>query len=158
MHSRTATLEDLPAICRLGAEVNDIHHQAFPDVFAAPGADMRDAEHWTQSLVGDAVATWVAEDSGVVGFLTVGMHTESHSLLQPVRIGRVGSVCVAAGYRSRGIGRALMALAEDWVVHRGGTEVRLTVWAFNARAVSLYEELGFEVRSQLMAKRLRRPT
>ena len=152
---REATQSDLPSICALGEEVNAIHYRAFPDIFAAPGSPDRDAPHWLNSIGKNEAATFVAEESDeIVGFVNVAVVTESHSLLQPMRFGRVGSVAIREGKRGQGIGRELMALAHAWVVRNGGVEVRLNVWAFNSHALHLYKELGYEVRSHFLAKRL----
>jgi ribosomal protein S18 acetylase RimI-like enzyme len=156
MRYREATLDDLPSICRLGNELNMMHHDAFPEVFAAAGPELRDEEHWKKSIASDTANTFVAEDTHVVGFLTVQIRDETHSLLQPARIGSVGSVAVSLEHRSQGVGRHLMELAESWVMLQGGSELRLNVWAFNQRAVRFYEELGYEVRSYVMAKRPKR--
>jgi ribosomal protein S18 acetylase RimI-like enzyme len=107
------------------------------------------------SVCKEDATTFVAEESGsLVGFVNVSIITESHTLLQPMRFGRVGSVSVTEHKRGQGIGRRLMGLAQDWVAHRGGVELRLNVWAFNSNALHLYEELGYEVRSLFLAKRL----
>jgi ribosomal protein S18 acetylase RimI-like enzyme len=152
---REATSADLQAICALGEEVNALHHRAFPEVFAGPGVHDRDAAHWFSSVGKDAATTFVAEEAGeLVGFVNVSIVTESHSLLQPMRFGRVGSVSVTEARRSQGIGRGLMKLAQDWVVQRGGTELRLNVWTFNTQALRMYEELGYEMRSHSLVKRL----
>lgn len=91
----------------------------------------------------------------VVGFISVSVATEAHSLLKPVRFGKIGSVCVTPSWQGHGIGRQLMSLAQQWVAERGGDEVRLHVWKFNAKALRLYEELGYEVRSHTLAKAVR---
>lgn len=36
----------------------------------------------------------------------------------------------------------------------GAARITLNVWAFNERAVELYRELGYEIRSHAMGKRL----
>ncbi|MCK9189891.1 GNAT family N-acetyltransferase [Acidithiobacillus sp.] len=155
MRYREATPDDLPSICTLGEEVNAVHHRAFPDVFAGPGKHDRDAAHWLNSIGKDSAITFVAEEDGkVLGFVNVSMANESHSLLQPMRFGRVGSISITEERRGQGIGPALMKLAQDWVAQHGGSEVRLNVWAFNAHALHLYEELGYEIRSLFLAKRL----
>ncbi|MBO9875161.1 MULTISPECIES: GNAT family N-acetyltransferase [Xanthomonas] len=152
---REAIASDLPAICALGDEVNALHHAAFPQVFAGAGAADRNAAHWTRSIGQDDATTFVAEAQGVlVGFVTVGIFAESHSLLQPMRFGRVGSVGITQSHRGRGIGPALMQHAHDWVARRGGVEMRLNVWAFNTHALHVYEELGYEVRSLTLVKPL----
>ena len=152
---REATQSDLPGICSLGEEVNAIHHCGFPEIFAGPGRPDRDAAHWFNSIGKNESATFVAEESAeLVGFVNVAVVTESHSLLQPIRFGRVGTVAVRQNRRGLGIGRELMALAHTWVARNGGVEVRLNVWAFNSHALHLYQELGYEVRSHFLAKRL----
>jgi ribosomal protein S18 acetylase RimI-like enzyme len=152
---REATDSDLPAICALGEEVNALHHAAFPHIFAGAGAADRDAAHWKRSIGRDDATTFVAEAQGVlVGFVTVGIVAESHSLLQPMRFGRVGSVGVTRCHRGRGIGPALMQRAHEWVALRGGVEMRLNVWAFNTHALHVYEELGYDVRSLTLVKPL----
>lgn len=153
---REATESDLSSICALGEEVNAVHHRAFPEVFASAGKPDRDANHWLNSIGKQDATIFVAQEADtVVGFVNVSMVDESHSLLRPMRFGRVGSVGVKEDRRGQGIGRELMALAQEWVARNGGVEVRLNVWAFNAHALHLYEELGYEVRSHSLAKRLK---
>ncbi len=156
---REATESDLPSICALGEEVNAIHHQAFPAVFAGPGSPERDRAHWASSIGTAGSACFVAEEAGtIVGFVTATVVNENHSLLQPVRFGRIGSVGVTARRRGQGIGAALMRQAEVWASERGATELRLNVWAFNEPALAMYRELGYEVRSHQFAKVLRSGT
>ncbi len=153
---RSATPADLPSLCALGEEVNSIHHAAWPEVFAPTGALDRDRNHWAQSVGANEAETIVADENGtLVGFVTLSVTTESNSLFQPVRYARVGSVGVTANRRGKGIGRKLMALAEQWALQHSAAEVRLTVWAFNESALRMYEELGYEMRSHTLGKRLR---
>lgn len=152
---RSATIKDLPAICTLGEEVNAIHHAAHPQVFAAAGAQDRDQAHWAASLGREDARVFVAElDGQIVGFVNVVLVNETHSLLQAMRFGRVGSVSVTEAARGRGIGKQLMRLVHDFVAEQGGHEVRLTVWAFNEAAQRLYQELGYETRSLNLARRV----
>lgn len=152
---REAHETDITAICALGEEVNALHHHAFPQIFAGAGEKGRDSAHWLNSISKPEAVTIVAEESGsIVGFVNVFIVNETHTLLQPLRYGRVGSVSVTEKKRGQGIGRELMNRAQAWVSACGGVEVRLTVWAFNSRALRLYEELGYETRSLHLAKQL----
>ena len=152
---REATADDLPAICVLGEAVNALHHEAWPQVFATPGDPLRHAAHWQQSIAAEQATIFVVELAGrVVGFVTVGVQQDNHLLLQPTRYARIGSISVAPDCQGQGLGRRLMNAAEAWARQHGAPDIRLTVWAFNQRALALYEELGFEVRSQLLGKRL----
>ena len=152
---RQAKETDIVAICELGEEVNAVHHRAFPQVFAGSGERDRDATHWLNGISKpDSITIVAEEDDSIVGFVNVSIVNETHSLLQPLRFGRVGSVSVTENRRGQGIGRELMVRAQEWVTSRGGTEVRLNVWAFNTRALRMYEELGYEIRSLFLAKQL----
>ncbi|MDV0436821.1 hypothetical protein [Xanthomonas sacchari] len=87
---REAIESDLAAICALGEEVNAVHHDAFPHIFAGPGDADRDVAHWKRSIGQDNATTIVAEAQGVlVGFVTVGMVSESHHCCSP---------CASAGW------------------------------------------------------------
>ncbi|TDM08945.1 MAG: hypothetical protein C4K60_06180 [Ideonella sp. MAG2] len=77
---------------------------------------------------------------------------QGHTLLQPVRYARINSVCVVEAARGQGIGRGLMRHAEQWAHGQGATDIRLTVWTFNAAAQGLYEALGYAPRSLNMGK------
>ena len=150
-----ATPADLPAICALAEDLAALHHAAWPEVFAPATGGERDAPHWRESISGPGRAAFLALLGGEpVGFVTVASGNESHSLLQPMRWARVNSICVLESARGRGAGRALMARAEAWARAEGAEEIRLVVWAFNARAVRLYEELGYAVRAHAMGKAL----
>jgi GNAT superfamily N-acetyltransferase len=152
---REALPADVTAMCALGLEVNALHHEAAPHVFAGPGEPERDRAHWAHTFGRPDATAFVAELDGiVVGFVNVHVVVETHSLLQPLCFARVGSIVVTAAQRGRGIGRELMARAEQWARQQDASEIRLNVWAFNRNALRLYEELDYEVRSHNLGKRL----
>jgi ribosomal protein S18 acetylase RimI-like enzyme len=156
IHYREAEENDLPAICTLGMQVNTLHHDAFPQLFAPPADPLRDSAHWAASVAQPLATTFVAElQAGqLAGFITVAIQDESHSLMQPIRTGRIGTIGVTPEWRGQGIGRALMQEAQEWVKARGAIELRLHVWAFNQAARRLYDELGYELRMLTLAKPL----
>jgi RimJ/RimL family protein N-acetyltransferase len=53
-------------------------------------------------------------------------------------------VMVAAGYRRRGAGTALMTAAETWARSARVRKLELHVFPHNEPAISLYEKLGYE--------------
>ena len=52
-------------------------------------------------------------------------------------------MAVAAGWRGRGIGSALLAEAIDQARKAGAHKIALQVWPHNAAAIALYERFGF---------------
>jgi RimJ/RimL family protein N-acetyltransferase len=53
-------------------------------------------------------------------------------------------MAVAAGWRGRGVGRALLAEGIDRARAAGAHKIDLQVWPHNAAAIALYERFGFE--------------
>jgi ribosomal protein S18 acetylase RimI-like enzyme len=59
-------------------------------------------------------------------------------------VGHVTQVCILPEFRSRGVGEALLASTAGILKRRGFSMLSLTVTEANARAVELYERLGYE--------------
>ncbi|MFP4893459.1 GNAT family N-acetyltransferase [Paraburkholderia sp. EG304] len=154
---RRATIEDVLTICELGQILNASHHLARPDIYADATTEFgRDEQHWLASLQGEDRATFLAEfGSNAVGFITIQVVKPISPLLQPMVVGRIGSVAVLEKIRGRGVGSSLIKLAEEWARKQGATDIRLAVWEFNEQAVNLYRELGYEIRAFEMGKRIR---
>lgn len=79
-------------------------------------------------------------EGGLVGFIILVMHGAF--------VGYIQSVCVAPGRRGLGLGRRLMAFAEERIF-RETPNVFLNVASFNPEAQRLYERLGYEVVGEL---------
>jgi ribosomal protein S18 acetylase RimI-like enzyme len=78
----------------------------------------------------------VAETGGqVVGEL--GLHLARHGVADL-------GMAVAAGWRGRGIGSALLAEAIDQAGKAGAHKIALQVWPHNTAAIALYERFGFQ--------------
>ena len=85
--------------------------------------------------------TYVAvDDSGVTGFIVVNM--------RGAFIGYIQTVAVRADRRGSGLGRRLIAFAEERIF-RDTPNVFLCVSSFNHRARALYEQLGYETVGEL---------
>ncbi|WP_296257259.1 MULTISPECIES: GNAT family N-acetyltransferase [unclassified Pseudomonas] len=146
---REATVEDVPTICALGQLLNAIHHAARPDLYTAATPDpLRDVPHWMSFFERPDQAVFMALCEGQpAGFITASLSSGAGPLMQPMDFVRIGSVCVAEDFWGKGIGRGLVYEVQRWAVGRGAKDIRLSVWAFNTRAIRVYAELGFETRA-----------
>jgi ribosomal protein S18 acetylase RimI-like enzyme len=61
-------------------------------------------------------------------------------------VGHVTQVCVLPEYRSHGIGEALLEVTVNSLRQRSFSTLSLTVTEANARAVDLYQRLGFDTK------------
>ena len=130
---RPATLEDVDAAVAMLVEV------AGEGRWIATEAPV-DVEQRRRRLVEDIeredAVILVAEAAGqVVGEL--GLHLARYGVAEL-------GMAVAAGWRGRGVGSALLAEAVDQARKAGAHKVALQVWPHNAAAIALYERFGFE--------------
>lgn len=108
------------------------------DSLLPDGVDTTDQHFWTALDADEEVGMlWLAftEKSD-------GLHAFGYDFL------------VTTELRRRGYGRAIMAAAEEVCRERGIVEVGLSVFGFNSGAHALYEQMGFEVTTLQMRKRI----
>jgi ribosomal protein S18 acetylase RimI-like enzyme len=153
---REATAADILSICIFVQAVNLLHHEAWPQLFSSASDTQLYEAHWRKSIENSSSTTFVVQTQNkIIGFVTVNINSsDSNPLLHPVRFAHVNSICVAMGFHGLGIGRKLMSLAEHWGATKGAADIRLSVWSFNLSALQLYEELGYEIRSNYLGKAL----
>jgi RimJ/RimL family protein N-acetyltransferase len=86
-------------------------------------------------------AVFVAEeaDGAIVGRLSISRDAHQASR----HVADLG-LMVAAGYRRRGIGRALLEQGVAWARDAGIRKLELHVFPWNEPAIALYEQFGFE--------------
>lgn len=99
---------------------------------------------------------FVAEAGGqVVGFVCVFARATGGELVNvQTEFAYVSDLVVLPEFRGRGIGRALLARAEEFAVEQGATLIQLSVLAKNSGPRRLYEQFGFEDFEMKMLKRL----
>lgn len=94
------------------------------------------AQDFSRALEGETSTVLVAEGAGgLTGSVMIG--DDGHR-------GWVYYLAVAEGARRTGLGRTLMAAAEDWLRARGCPKIQLMVRDSNAEALGFYAALGLE--------------
>jgi ribosomal protein S18 acetylase RimI-like enzyme len=153
MQVRQAGPDDVPALARLNAEVQDLHRAARPQDYLDPA--LAEIEGWMRRLLADptVVLLLAEEQTDALGFAVVRRVAQpGHVFAPPRQRALVDGLGVAARSRRRGVGRALMAAAEAQGRAWGVATVALDVQGFNADAEAFYRALGYEVASRRMCK------
>jgi aminoglycoside 6'-N-acetyltransferase I len=90
---------------------------------------------------------FVAEDGTgrLAGFLQVGLRSHADGCDPAHPVGFVEGWFVFEAFRRRGIGRALMHVAEDWANSQGCKEMASDTWIDETISQNSHEALGFEV-------------
>ena len=96
----------------------------------------RRRQRMVEDIEGSHAIVLVAEADGeLVGEL--GLHLARYGVADL-------GMLVAAGWRGRGVGTALLAEAIDRARKAGAHKIALQVWPHNAAGIALYERFGFE--------------
>lgn len=152
---RGASVEDLSRVAALERELDALHRRALPWLVAEPATLSTELEYLTRFLADPNCAVFVADEGGtLLGAARVLVRpTRNAPAVRPASVVELEAMVVAAEYRRRGYGSALVRAAEAWGRERGGDRLELGVYEFNEEARRFYEFLGFET----LSRRLRRP-
>src|SRR5690554_6665402 len=136
LHEHEAAIEEN----RAGREAADSHLAWVEGQAAASGGVI---------LVGE----W---QGGVQGFICYTFEEDPGTFVKPAyrRYALICDIAVAEEARGQGLGRALLAAAEDAARKAGISELRLYVLEANERARRIYAEAGFKGYERFLAKRL----
>lgn len=97
------------------------------------------------------------QDGALIGFLECGLRSHADSCNPSHAVGYVEGWYVAEEHRRRGIGKSLLAAAEEWARSLGCVEMASDAVMDNVLSQDVHQRLGFEIveRSVLFRKALR---
>lgn len=89
---------------------------------------------------------FVAEmDAGLAGFVEVGLRSHAQGCDGARAVGFIEGWYVRPELRRRGVGRALVARAEQWSREQGAVEMASDTWLDHQLSINAHQALGFEV-------------
>ncbi|WP_458209327.1 GNAT family N-acetyltransferase [Haladaptatus sp. NG-SE-30] len=101
----------------------------------------------------DDIATYVADDDGLVGYVAVEKRSSPPVFARGPR-GYVDGLYVVPDRRRESIATYLLVRAEAWARRQGCEYLSLDVHADNEVAQSLYQQSDYEMKRHRMTKRL----
>jgi ribosomal protein S18 acetylase RimI-like enzyme len=150
MQIRKATAADTDWITGLAPRLHEFGPAAWRDV-AGMNASVQTglAKELADPTVGSEILAAVDPSGTPLGF--VSMRTD-HDYFTSEPIAHVVDIVVAREGEGRGVGRFLLAAAEQWAKDRGCRLLSLNVFEGNDRARRVYEQVGFTVEWTRMLK------
>lgn len=150
MNIRLAEIKDIPRLLDLLLQVEKVHHDIRPDIFA-PGGQKYDASALEALLSQDDKPIFVAEiGSFVAGYCFCQLRQYSNALFCPRKELYIDDLCVDAACRGQGIGKALYRHAVSCAKDKGCNFVSLNVWCGNDSAMEFYHKAGLRSRNIYM--------
>ncbi len=144
MKVRLATPEDVPALVALFQELDRL--QSDWRVFTPrPGFYDEVGAKYRQAMNNENAVVLVAEDDDEVVGMAYG-EVRIPSRFSDERALELSGVVVRAGYRGRGVGRALVREAARFAADGGVDWIELKTFAPNQGAMTFWEDLGFTPR------------
>jgi ribosomal protein S18 acetylase RimI-like enzyme len=143
---RAATLEDAPALARLGRES---FCAAFAHLYKAEDLDPFLAQVYAEKPVGEEIADpaiihrLAVDEDALAGYCKLrepSWYAEYSDAEKPIALGQLYTDPARTG---QGIGAALMDWAIDEARARGCDAIQLSVWSENHGAQRFYRRYGF---------------
>jgi ribosomal protein S18 acetylase RimI-like enzyme len=151
---RPAAARDVPGVAALWSAIHAHHAPLDPQFEVRPDAERALAALLDDELREADIAVFVAESaSELVGFCAVRPRPAPALLVETGRA-EITELYVRDADRRRGVGRALVDAALDWVRGRGIERVEVRVAARNAEGQAFWRELGFGDLMDVLQRRL----
>ena len=99
---------------------------------------------------------YIAEvDKKAVGFISLRVDAKGEEILLPsIKCIVITDFIINADYRGKGVGKLLLAKADEYAKEKSIAYIKLSVFAANTNARELYKKLGFEDYSVTMLKKI----
>ena len=149
---RQATPQDYEALSILIEQVDVLHRRQLPHIFRKGDDPAKQQDYIMGLLTTENVGVFVAEQNhSLTGFVVVLVRmTPDIPILVPRCYALIENIGVDKSHQKQGIGKALMARAQQFASAKGASSLELTVYEFNQDARAFYEALGYQTESRRM--------
>ena len=144
---RRATLADVCLLAELNKDVQQIHADAYPNVFKQPDNFAEIVADFETRILADVdgFVFIVEAERQAVGYIyarAVTRPENAYTHVQKLMI--VDQISVRPAYHNKGYGHRLMQAVREVAAEQGIQRIQLDTYAFNANAQQFYANLGFE--------------
>lgn len=148
---RKITRDDVRVLAEMTAEIQQIHHQAAPDIFAEVTGNLSEFEAHIVSYMERGTGCIAEVNGQLLGCVLYEIReTVKNPFLKPHLRLHVDQMGVRPGFRGRGIGRHLMKQVMSAAKEHNVNFITLNVFCFNDGAIRFYEKFGFACHGMTM--------
>ncbi len=149
---RKAENRDIPKLTQMLFQVHALHAEIRPDVFIKGATKYTAAELSAMLPEEDRLILVAVDDKDeATGYAFCEIRRPAFlNNMRDIKTLYIDDLCVAAGARGHGIGKALFDRVRQEAKERGCAAVTLNVWEGNDGAKAFYEKMGMRPRSTIM--------
>ena len=150
---RKALEKDVPKICDLLAQVNEVHYKGRPDIFKLGlKYSLKEVKDILQKE-DTPVFVCVDQNDEVLGYVFCLLVKQTNlSLFTDVTTLYIDDLCVDNAHQRKGIGKRLFEFAVNFAKEKGCYNLTLNVWSCNPTALKFYEALGLSPQKTYLEK------
>ncbi len=153
---RPAESTDFSSIRQLYNQVDEMHHQALPDLFKSVDEIDRKQDYFNTIISNPGNLYLVAvNNKTVVALVYAEIRSTQHPFVRDYEYGHIVEIVVDSNLMREGIGERLMDDTHDWLLKHGVDEVNLTVFSFNQGAMAFYKKLQYHDKHVSMTRKLK---
>jgi GNAT superfamily N-acetyltransferase len=151
---RQAGSQDVETLSRLCAEVQQMHAEAYPEIFKEVERPDFAVSFFYQMLANPDHYFFLAEGELTLGYVFVQMVSREGGLFTYPRLAlHIDQIGVTRQSRGKGVGAALLARVSELADELGAEMITLDSWEFNTDAHAFFRSQGFELSVLRMWKR-----
>ena len=154
MQVRSAVKQDARLLSRLNVHVQQLHAEAYPDLFRPPEQDDFALSFFEMVLDDPAIYIFIAEDPQPVGYLMCQVvNTTGNPFMFARSFLQIEHISVEPDHQGKGIGKALMDRANQLAEELALSRISLGSWSFNQQAHAFFHTQGYEIYNVRMWKK-----
>lgn len=138
-------IEDFYGVNELAKQVHELHVNWRPDLFLSVD-EVISKEDFEKMIQAKEIFVAKIEDE-IVGYITINIKEKINPSMRYRKQLQIEAICVDEKNRGKGIGTELLEYARKFAKEDNCTDLYLTVNKENEKAIKVYEEFGFKVKS-----------
>ncbi len=138
-------IEDLKKVNELAKQVHELHVNWRPDLFLS--VDEIISKEDFEKMIQDKEIFVARIEDEIVGYITINIKEKNNPSMRYRKQLQIEAICVDEKNRGKGIGTELLEYVRKFGKENNCTDLYLTVNKENEKAIKVYEEFGFKVKS-----------